>query len=68
MKRLTILSVLLFIISVSISISMAHISYADNFNFKLMANRSAIDTGFNAMIEVMDSNFSTGVSGIYNGG
>ena len=45
---------------------MAHISYADNFNFKLMANRSAIDTGFNAMIEVMDSNFSTGVSGIYN--
>jgi len=66
MKRLTILSVLLFI--PLISISMAHISYAGNFNFKLMANRSAIDSEFDAVVDVMNSNFSTGVSGIYNGG
>ncbi|MGB9498243.1 MAG: YfaZ family outer membrane protein [Dissulfuribacterales bacterium] len=62
MKRLNILSVLLFIIS----ISMTHVSYADNFNFKLMANRSAIDSGFEAVIDVLGSNVSTGISGIYN--
>ena len=51
---------------ISILVSMTSVSSADNFSFKLLANRSAIDSGVDAVIRVKDSNLVTGVSGVYD--
>ena len=62
MKKTFVLSALV----ISILVSMTSVSSADNFSFKLLANRSAIDSGLDAVIHVKDSNLVTGISGVYN--
>ncbi len=54
------------VLSISILLLAVSVSYADSFSFRLLANRSAIDGGFDAVTNVNDNNFVTGVSGVYN--
>ena len=59
-------SIILFALLIPTCISIASVSYADNFSFKLLANRTAIDSGLDAVVNAKGSNFITGISGVYN--
>lgn len=62
MKKIIIRSVL----SISLLLLIAGVSYADNFCFTLLANRSAVDGGFDAVTNIKGNSFVTGLSGVYN--
>ncbi len=62
MKTMTTLSALL----ISMLMLNVNVSHADTFSFKLLANRSAIDSGFDTVSHVKGDTFVTGISGVYN--
>lgn len=49
-----------------VSIVIAPTACAENFSFKLLANQSSIDGGFETILPFSESDFKIGINGIYN--